>query len=75
MKDAVQSGDQAILKSLEDAVDVLNTNFDALSEYYATLVSGKIEALADQIKETNNEQNGQDQPCVDLVAKLGFGYY
>jgi hypothetical protein len=42
IKDAVKQGDQAILVNLENAVSVLNQNFDSLLEYYTGGIADKL---------------------------------
>ncbi|CAE7234860.1 unnamed protein product [Symbiodinium natans] len=50
IREAVQDGDAAILGSLKEAVDVLDTNFDRLMQYYTGLVGDKVDALAGKKK-------------------------
>ena len=45
IKDAVKQGDQAILVNLENAVSVLNQNFDSLLEYYTGGIADKLDTL------------------------------
>jgi len=48
IRDAVKTGDQAILKSLEDAVRVVGENTNLLLEYY----SGRLQDSVDSLKES-----------------------
>ncbi|CAE8698862.1 unnamed protein product, partial [Polarella glacialis] len=45
LRDTVKTGDKAILKSLEGAVDVMGKNTDALLEYYSANLQDSIDGL------------------------------
>ncbi|CAE7814660.1 unnamed protein product [Symbiodinium sp. CCMP2456] len=46
VREAVEEGTTAILGSLKEAVNVLDTNFDRLMQYYTGLAGDKVDALA-----------------------------
>eukprot|EP00928_Gymnodinium_smaydae_P004794 TRINITY_DN11638_c0_g1_i4.p1 TRINITY_DN11638_c0_g1~~TRINITY_DN11638_c0_g1_i4.p1 ORF type:complete len:2405 (-),score=346.14 TRINITY_DN11638_c0_g1_i4:51-7265(-) len=52
IRDAVRTGDAAILKSLEDAVAIVGQNTQLLLEHFTGLVTDKIDDLSDQVKES-----------------------
>jgi hypothetical protein len=53
IRDAVKTGDQAILKSLEDAVRVVGENTNLLLEYY----SGRLQDSVDSLKESMGSES------------------
>mmetsp|Transcript_36162 Transcript_36162/g.78222 ORF Transcript_36162/g.78222 Transcript_36162/m.78222 type:complete len:3042 (-) Transcript_36162:155-9280(-) len=51
IRDAVKAGDNAILESLENAVDVMGQNMDLLGEHFAGVETDEINEVKDMLKE------------------------
>eukprot|EP00439_Symbiodinium_sp_Y106_P013685 s4302_g1.t5 len=58
VKDAIQSGNLAVRQSLEQAVAVLNRNFDLLTEYSTEKLTSKLDALKDELSDLSPDAAG-----------------
>ncbi|CAE7721683.1 unnamed protein product [Symbiodinium pilosum] len=73
VKEAVVNGDQAILASLQEAVSVLDTNFERLLDYYTGLVTDKVDGQhePEQGEKVEKARSGQDVKSAIMSKLLG----
>ena len=57
IKDSVIEGDKIINDNIQEATSVLNTNMDALMEYYTGLVGDKVDELRELVEGSESEQS------------------